>query len=410
MTSQQVDFSMSRAEFVALIAMMFATIAFSIDAMLPALPQIGAELSPDAPYRTGLILTSFALGLGVGTFFTGPLSDAYGRRSVVFGGSALYIVAAGVAWQSQSLEVMLAARAVQGLGAAGPRVVALAITRDLFAGREMARIMSIAMMIFALVPAIAPTLGAGIIAVGDWHGIFIAFMVFSLITVVWMGLRLTETLPPAERRPLQPGLIWAAVREMASHSTVRMSIAVQTLALGMLFVTLMLVQPIYEEIFDRGASFPYWFGAVAIVAGSASLLNALLVVRYGMRRLVTITLALQIALSGGMLVLGTGQWADPYSFYAFVLWQTCLFFQAGLTLGNLTALAMEPMGHIAGTAASVIGAVSTVGASLIASPVGVLFDGTITPLVGGVLAMAVLGFVLMLMMGRVERPEAAPAG
>ena len=148
---------------------------------------------------------------------------------------------------------------------------------------------------------------------------------------------------------------------------------------------------------------------MTIVAGSASLLNALLVVRYGMRRLVTITLAGQIVLSGGMLLLQTTQWPEPYNFYAFVLWQTCLFFQAGLTLGNLTALAMEPMGHIAGTAASVVGAVSTVGASVIASPVGVLFDGTIIPLLGGVFGMAVIGFAVMLYMGRIERPEPAPA-
>lgn len=153
MTTENPKFSMGRIEFVALIAMMTATIAFSIDAMLPALPEIAAELSPEIAHRAPLILTSFVLGMGLGTFFSGPLSDAFGRRNVVFGGAALYSVSAFVAWMSNSLEVMLVARIFQGFGASGPRVVAVAIIRDLYAGREMARIMSVVMMVFALVPA-----------------------------------------------------------------------------------------------------------------------------------------------------------------------------------------------------------------------------------------------------------------
>ena len=172
MITDRPDFQMGRAEFIALIAMMFATIAFSTDAMLPALPQIAADLAPDTPERVPLILTSFILGLGLGTFVTGPLSDAFGRKNVVYGGAALYILGTLVAWASQSLEIMLAARVVQGLGAAGPRVVSLAIIRDLFAGRQMAKIMSFVMMIFVIVPALAPALGAVIIGFTDWRGIF----------------------------------------------------------------------------------------------------------------------------------------------------------------------------------------------------------------------------------------------
>ncbi|MEM1004279.1 MAG: MFS transporter, partial [Pseudomonadota bacterium] len=185
---------MSKAEFIALIAMMFATIAFSIDSMLPALPEIGAQLSPDDVNRAQLILTSFVLGMGIGTFFTGPLSDAFGRKPVIYGGAALYILASAVAWASASLELVLAARVVQGLGAAGPRVVAMAIIRDLYSGRVMARIISIAMMIFTLIPAAAPLLGAGMIAVFGWRSIFVLFIVFALIIVAWMGVRLPESL------------------------------------------------------------------------------------------------------------------------------------------------------------------------------------------------------------------------
>lgn len=403
MSSNNPAFSMSRTEFVALIAMMFATIAFSIDAMLPALPEIANELSPETAHRAPLILTSFVLGMGIGTFIAGPLSDAFGRRRIIFIGAALYIAAAAVAWASSSLELMLVARVIQGLGASGPRIVSVAVVRDLFSGREMAKITSIVMMIFALIPAVAPLMGSFIIAGFGWRGIFIAFILFAIFTVSWMGLRLPETLLPKDRRPLRFALMLAALKEIFAHPSVRISILVQSLAMAMLFCMLMLVQPVYYEIYDRAETFPYWFGAVAILAGSASLLNAAIVGRFGMRLLVTVTLAVQILLSSAMLIFDLGGLGEPYGFAAFVIFQTCLFFQAGLTLGNLNAIAMEPMGHIAGMAASVVSAVSTVLAAAIASPVGMLFDGTIRPLVASILIMATVGFFLMRYLSRVEQ-------
>ena len=393
---------MSKAEFVALIAMMFATIAFSIDSMLPALPEIGAQLSPDDINRAQLILTSFVLGMGIGTFFTGPISDAIGRKPVIFAGAALYIAASAVAWASSSLELVLAARVVQGLGAAGPRVVAMAIIRDLFSGREMARIISIAMMIFTLVPAIAPMLGAGVIALVGWRGIFVSFILFALIIVTWMGVRLPESLAPENRRPFRLPLMIAATQEMFAHPTVRLSILVQTLCMGILFTMLTMVQPVYDVIHDRADSFPFWFGFVALMSGSASLLNAALVVRVGMRRMVTWALGAQIMITSLVILLNFSKLAPDYSFALFVIWQTTIFFMAGVTLGNLNAIAMEPMGHIAGMAASVIGSISTVLAAAIAAPVGLLFDGSLTPLTTGILTMCVVAFGLMVHMGRIE--------
>ncbi|WP_300032306.1 MFS transporter [uncultured Roseobacter sp.] len=391
---------MGRGEFIALMAMMFATIAFSIDAMLPALPDIAMELTPDDPTRAPLILTSFVLGMGLGTFFAGPLSDAFGRRTIMFCGAGLYIASAACAWASSSFEVILAARVAQGIGAAGPRVVSVAIIRDLFSGREMARILSIAMMIFTLVPAFAPAMGVVIISEFGWRGIFMSFIIFSLISALWLGFRLPETLPLPNRRPIRPALMTNSVREMFAHPVVRLSIMVQTLVMAVLFSLLMLIQPIYEVVFDKLESFPYWFGGIALVSALASLLNAVLVVRLGMRRLVTIALVIQIMLSGSIILFG--QQIGPGGFFWFAVWQAYVFFQAGLTVGNLNAIAMEPMGHIAGMAASVIGAVSTVLAAAIASPIGLLFDGTIRPLVGAVLIMSTVACVLMVYMARVE--------
>ncbi|NVK14431.1 MAG: multidrug effflux MFS transporter [Rhodobacteraceae bacterium] len=400
--SQSPAHGMAKAEFIALIAMMFATIALSIDAMLPALPEIGQTLSPDNINRAQLVLTSFVLGMGLGTFFTGPLSDAFGRKPVVAAGCALYVLAALTAWLSPSLEVLLISRVLMGIGAAGPRIVGVAVVRDLYSGREMARLMSIAMMIFMIVPAIAPLMGAGIIALSGWRAIFLLFALFAAVIVLWTSVRLPETLAREDRRAFRAPLLMAAVKEMLTHPTVRLSIMVQTLCLGMLFTMLTMVQPVYDIIFDRADSFPLWFGLVAVISGSASLLNAAIVVRIGMRRIVTVSLAAQIVITGGMLLVSGWSLPDPWLFGLFVAWQASVFFMVGTTVGNLNAMAMEPMGHIAGMAASVIGAISTVLAAAIAAPVGLLFDGSLVPLAAGLLIMACIAFLLMLQMAKAE--------
>lgn len=395
--------SMSRVEFISFIAVMFATIAFSIDSILPALPEIGAELSPDDVNRAQLVLTSFVLGMGLGTFLTGPLSDTFGRKPVIYVGSAIYIAAAAVAWAAQSLEFLLIARMFQGIGAAAPRIVAIAIVRDLYSGREMARIMSIAMMIFTIFPAFAPLMATGIMVVVGWRGIFLAFILFSIISMLWMWRRLPEPLAIPDRRPFRAPMLWSAVREMFANPTVRLTIMVQTLCLAVLFSLLTMVQQVYDVIFDQGDNFPFWFGAVALVSGSASILNAVLVVRVGMRRMVTWSLGALIVLSLGMLGLGMVDLPLTVYFGFFVAWQACVFFMAGTTLGNLNAIAMEPMGHIAGMAASVIGSISTVLAALIVTPIGLMFDGTLLPLTAGACIMLIIAFVLMLKMGRIEK-------
>lgn len=406
---------LGRTEFVALVAMLFATIAFSIDAMLPALPEIATELSPDAPNRAQLILTSFVLGLGLGTLVTGPLSDAFGRKPVIVAGALLYCAAAALAWWEDTLELVLAARVLQGLGAAGPRVVALAIIRDLYEGRRMAQIMSFVMLVFTLFPAVAPLIGAGIIALAGWRGIFAAFVLFSVISVVWLMVRQPETLAPAKRRPFRLPVLWAGAVEVLTDRHVALTIAALSLIFGMLFTVLSTTQPVFDETFGRAVEFPYWFALIALVAATGNVLNARIVMVLGMRRVAATALLGQAALSAAMVAYGmTDPWATATAFPVFVGWTASVFFIVGLTIGNLNALAMVPMGHIAGMAASVIGSIATVAAVMIAAPVGLAFDGTPLPAATGVLVCATLAFLFVRALGDpapvqpAEEDEAAP--
>lgn len=387
------DKPLSQGEFVALMAMLFATIALSIDAMLPALPQIAATLSPEAPNAAQLVVTSFVLGMGVGTLFAGPLSDTFGRKRVIMAGSGLYALAAVACYLAPTLETLLIARVVQGLGAAAPRTVSIAMIRDLFSGREMARLMSFVMMVFTAVPAIAPLLGQGIIALADWHAIFLAYIAFSGLTMLWLGLRQPETLDIARRRPLRLVPLIAATRELLSHRIVLVSTVLQALTLGALFATLSSIQPIFEMVHDRAQSFPLWFALIAVASMSGSFLNSRIVMVLGMRRVVRGTYAAQLTLSLATLLL-MPLLEGNLSFALQILWSIGLFAMMGLTAGNLNALAMEPVGHIAGLAASVISALATVGSVLLAIPVGLAFDGTPTPLLVGVALLIGTALVL----------------
>lgn len=391
-------------EFIALIAMLFATIAFSIDAMLPAMPEIAAELTPEAPNRAALIITSFVFGMGVGTLFTGPLSDAYGRRPIVLWGAALYCAGAALAWFAQSLDLALIGRAIQGLGGAGPRVVAVAIVRDLYSGRQMARIMSFVFIVFSLVPALAPTLGAGIMAITGWRGIFGAFIFFSLLSAAWLWLRQPETLAHEDRRAFRVGLLWQGVTEILSNRVVRLTIAAQTLAMACLFSVLSSTQQAFDQTFAQGDVFHLWFALIAVFAATSSAVNARVVVRLGMRKVVRAALTMQVGMA--LIFILLGQLALPQGSYlaAYVIWTTSVFFMVGLTLGNLNAIALEPMGHIAGLTASVVGAVATVGSVALAVPLGLQFDGTPVPIAIGIAAMALVAYLIMRVLG--SRDEA----
>ena len=383
-------------EFIAMLAFLFATIAFSVDAMLPALPEIATAMNLADVNKAQLILTFFIAGMGVGTLFAGPISDSIGRKRAITIGFVIYGCAAFAAIFAESLELLLAARFIQGLGAAGPRIVGLALVRDLYQGREMARITSFVMMVFIIVPALAPALGAGIILFSGWHGVFIGFVVFGIIGATWLNLRQAETLAPERRRPLEIASLKQAAREVLNNRHVMMCTLLLTLGFGQMFALLSSAQQLFGQTYGKGADFPFWFAAMALLSGSATVLNAIFVVRFGMRRIAKWAYIMQTCVSSVMLVLIlTGVLPDWLAFPAFFFWAVSVFFMAGVTFGNLNALALQSMGHIAGTSASIVAAISTVAATLIAAPVGLLYDGTPVPVITATLICSGLAWYLM---------------
>jgi Arabinose efflux permease len=394
-------------EFTVLLALLFATVAFSIDAMLPGLPQIAADLSPEDVNRAQLVLTAFVFGMGFGTLVSGPISDHFGRKPVILFGLGLYIVGAVIAGLSNTMEMMLIGRAIQGVGGAFPRTVGVAMVRDLYEGREMAKITSFVMTIFMIVPAAAPSIGALIISDFGWHGIFAAFVFVAVVGATWLGLRQGETLSPDNHRRLNWADLSSGVKEVFGNYNVRLYTVILMLGFGQMFAILSSVQQIYSETYGLEQVFPYFFGSTAILAAGGAILNGKLVGEKGMHFLIRLgyTIALTasvIALAFNLMGIGTG---TP-GFVVFFLWTVAMFSINAFTFGNLNALALVPLGRLAGLANSLIGAVFTMGSVLIAAPVGLAFNGTPIP----VMAAGIFCSGLALILFRFEDSATAPHG
>ena len=386
-------------EFVAMVALLMALNAMAIDIILPALQQMGASLSVADENARQLPLTAYIALFGVSQLFYGPLSDRFGRRSVLLFGLALYSLAGIGSVLSTDFTMLLAMRALQGVGAGATRVIAIAVIRDTFGGRKMASVMSLAMMVFMAVPIIAPTAGQGIAMVAGWRGILFFAAISGIGMMIWCWIRLPETLHEADRRMLQPGPVVEAFRIVVTDRIAAAYALGTALMFGCIFGFLNSAQQVYQETYDLGAAFPIYFSSGAVFMAGVSFLNARVVERFGMRRLSHAALFVFAAATGLLYLLAVAN-GGYVPFWVFYVLSTIAICQFGFIGTNFNALAMEPLGHVAGTASAVLGSLQTVLGGLIGGIIGYAYDGTILPLALGFFILALVNIVVVVTVER----------
>jgi DHA1 family bicyclomycin/chloramphenicol resistance-like MFS transporter len=378
------------AEFVALTAMLMASNALAIDIMLPALPAMGAHFQVAQENDRQLILISYMLGFGVSQLFYGPLTDRFGRRSVLFVSLGCYALAGMLCIFAPSFEWLILARVFQGTSAGGSRVIAVSAARDLYAGRQMAKVMSLVMIVFMAAPIIAPFLGQQMLHFTDWRGIFWFLAAFGAVLVVWVLVRMPETLPKDRRVPLN---IPTMLKNYGKVISTREAFG-YTIASGFLFGGLMSYvsssEQLYHEVYDTGDMFPLWFAGAAVAMSVSNLINSRLVERLGMRRLS------HAALIGFVLVSAVHAFLalqGPVPFPLFYTLVILAFFMIGFQGPNYNAIAMEPLGMLAGSGAALIGFASSFVSAMIGGFIARQFDGSITPIFLGHFIVSTLALV-----------------
>ncbi len=374
-----------------------ALTALSIDVMLPALPALADAFSIADANQRQFVVTAYLLGFAMGQPLCGPLSDRFGRKPVVVAGLCVYALGSLGAVFASDFSVLLWSRALQGLGSASPRIMAVAIVRDRFSGRAMARVMSFVMMVFIIVPILAPALGEGILALAPWRWIFAFLTAAGLLALIWSMFRLPETRHGEDRLPLSLRALGLALRTVIGN---RCSVG-YTVALGFMFGNLMSyigsAQQIFVDTYDLGPLFPLAFGSIACFMALSSLVNSRLVLRLGMRRISHAALLAYIAVCAAMAIAGYPEHPPLLVFCGFL---AATFFFFGLTVPNFNALAMEPLGHVAGTASSVLGSYTTAAGALFGWLIGQSFDGTVRPLEIGLSLLAVMALIAVLVTER----------
>jgi DHA1 family bicyclomycin/chloramphenicol resistance-like MFS transporter len=369
-------------EFVALMAMMTALTALSIDAMLPALSEIGLELGVQRANDVQLVISLLFLGMAVGQIFYGPVSDSIGRKPTIYIGFGLFAAGCLLSMLTTSFRILLVGRVLQGLGTAAPRIVVVALVRDQFSGREMARVMSFVMAVFILVPVIAPAIGQTVLLVAHWRAIFGLYLTLVLIIGIWLARRQPETLPPDRRIPLSLIRIARAIGEVVTQRKSFGYIVSIGLVSGAFIGYLNSTQQVFQEQYGLGQLFPLYFALLALSIGGASIVNSRLVLRYGMRVLSFRALLGIAALS--VIYLGyAALTAGEPPLWTLTFFFLLTFFGVGVLFGNLNALAMEPLGHIAGVGAGVVGSMSTFISLTLGTLIGQSYNGTVLPLIGG---------------------------
>lgn len=399
---------MGKVEFIALMAMLMALNALAIDIMLPGLQEIGASLGVESENHRQYVISAYVLGFAFAQLAYGPLSDRFGRRLPLLLGLGIYFVAAIGAVFVPTFSALLLMRVIHGIGSAATRVISVSIIRDVFGGRKMAEVMSLVMMVFMIVPVVAPGTGQIIMIFGEWHYIFVFMAAMALIVTVWLYLRLPETLDPADQRPFTPSSILRGFGIVLGNRVALCYTLASAFLFGALFGFINSAQQIYVGIYDLGTMFPVAFAAVALFMALSSFLNSRLVVRFGMRRLSHGALLGFMAVSAVWFAVSL---FGVIPFPLFLLLFALAMFQFGLIGSNFNALAMEPLGHVAGTASSVLGFMGTAGGGAIGALIGQAFDGTTMPLGAGFFTVSIIGliFVLFAEKGRLFQPHHKPA-
>lgn len=395
--------------FVGLMAALMAINALGIDSMLIALPEIGRSLGVASENERQLIVSFYVFGFGVAQLAWGPLADRFGRRTIVIACTALYGVLSLLVAFSPSFTLLLAARLLQGVAAAASRVLVTSIVRDCYQGRQMARVMSLSFIVFLMVPILAPSIGQGILlATGSWRFIFFFLAAFGGAVALAAALTLKETLHPdfRQRLALRP-ITASAARTLGDRTSLFYTIAVAA-SFGALLGYVNSVEQIFADIFHATRIFPLFFAGTAMAMGVAGFVNSRIVERYGSRKVS------HTALIGFILttLIHVAVAASGYeTLESFGFFQGTAMFCVGLMNANFGAMAMEPLGDIAGTASSVQGFVSTCLAALFGLAIGQAFDGTIVPLAAGfaIAGLLTLAAVLAAERGRLFRPHHAGA-
>ncbi|MEB8433183.1 multidrug effflux MFS transporter [Cocleimonas sp. KMM 6892] len=374
--------ALSRIEYIILMSVVVAVDALAIDAILPALSFISNEFGVQDGNSRQYIVTTILMGYGFGVLIFGIASDSFGRKRPVYIGFAIFLIGTLVTIFASSFSMLLVGRALQGFGAAGPQIIPTAITRDLYKGRGMAQIMSLIMMVFMLVPAIAPLIGQGILMLTNWQGVFAMLGIYAVFAWVWFSIRLPETLPVESRVPFSFSQAWSSVKEvLRNKQAVKFTIA-EGLAFGAILAYLSTAQQIFQEHFELGDRFALYFGSLALVMMFASFVNSRLVEKLGMHKMV---LRAAMFLFFVSIIYVVYIWLNDTSvpLWSFLIYASISYFCLGILFGNMHSLAMEEVGHVAGAAASVIGSCSTLMSVIIAAFIGSFYNDSVTPIVIG---------------------------
>ena len=380
-------------EFIALMAFLMSNVALSIDAILPALPEIGLALEVTDSSQLQLVVVMIFLGLGLGELVFGTLSDSFGRKPIVYIGVGVFTIASLVVVFAPSLEIFLIGRVFQGIGLSAARSVSIAIIRDTYDGDRMARIMSFIMTIFILVPMIAPMLGQLILEYYNWQTIFYLQLLFIGITIVWFALRQRETLAKEKKIPISKSLFINGVKEFFRHKQSVIYTFISGIIQGSFIAYLSSSQQIFQVQYGMVEEFPLIFGGLAFSFGMASLLNGFLVVKYGMLKLVNSSLYIFVGCSlTYILIFGTASNPSLTTLLSFLFFQ---FLSLGFIFGNLSSLTMQPIGHIAGVGAATYSFISILVAVTIAIFVGQFIKTTVVPMFIGFFIAGVISFILI---------------